>query len=372
MKLIHYKLAEVLVELPNIKKSFLEKPVFATTLSECKRNILDSYTSSISDILVKLASMLIEIETDPSKEFINELCKDTPSLFRRFFLHNECANCRISPLYHIFQSFRGNFEEDVFDKLRKQLLDQLHRGNITSTLPVIYRRVCSEMVTFVELSTLFLSGIHIDCDNFKDEIYDKEVFSIYNKEIIDKAKSTPCCMKSYVNNQGGDSIHVFMISEYRFRKYIEAMIFAVSEVHKQPKNIKIIVNYKLHPPFKYEEEHYEVYKLAQDLFKEVVCINHDHVDFGEYGSKIQTEEKDFKEAASELIGEGTAIDRRRVPLIGDILVRQNRISTKQLEDALIEQRRRDDGSLLGDILKKNYNITQEEINQALEEQNYGL
>lgn len=369
MKVVHYELAKMLVELPIIKKTFLSKPIFHKTLSTCKIRIIDSYLSTISDIIIMAANSMTDIEINPSIENIRKNFKNLIEFFQLTFAHYEKDNTRVSPIYYLFHKFRERFEVEMFQKVQNQLEDQFIRGNLESTLSVIYKRFILNWYTFAELSVLFLSGLHLDCKKFRKEVYATETFRIYDPKIVENRSHGSCDLQDYIGDHG-ETVYVFMVDEFRFIEYINSMMGALIQTHTNVGGIDIIVDYKLHKPFTYIKEHYEVYEAAKQIFKSVVCINYEHVDFGEYADKVDRKEKTFRQAAAELIdGGGTCSIRKRHPLIGEILVKQNRITQENLEEALKEQRRLDDGTLLGDILKRMFNITSEEIMQALELQN---
>ncbi len=367
MKLIHYELAKILIEYPVVQKTFISKPAFKRSLSECKKKIISSYISTVSDSTVHVAYVMQSLTMNPTVDRIHNFIKDLSESFQKYFAYNEGSNSQVSPIYHLFHKFRERFEIESFTKLQNQLEDQFVRGNLESAIPMIYKRFIISWYTFIELSVLFLSGLHLDCKNFRPEVFSMDTFSIYPGDVI-KAPHGDCDLQEYVK-QAGEFIHLFILDEFRFKTYIESMMIALLNTHKDPGSISIIIDYKLHKPFVYDKDSYEVYAAAESAFGEITCINCEHVDFGAYKDKVSVKSKTFGQAASELIdGEGFSSNRKKAPLIGELLVKHSRITQEELQKALQIQRTRDDGTLLGTILKEEFNITDEEIIQVLEQQ----
>ena len=391
MQECHYELIKELIEIEILRKDFNSKQTFANTLSVCKKGILEGYTNSIEDLLIGYAHIIHELDDVYNMDSVKRRLAYLLKLFDRAKTRNFRKNI-ISKIFFFFDLFRANFEKEVLTKSSRDIYN--HFDNELRESPrEVYEQVLTRFYGLIELCYLFMSGIQIDCQNIKSDVVGRECFDIFNisSETVQNMcdENQECNLRTLATNK--EYIHFFVLPEFRKKDFIKKSMAAIIEVHTAPKEIEIIVDYKLHPPFDFDDAHYSNFKLAKEIFRSVNFTNCSHIDFGDFANEIKVIKPDYHDALKGLMQRSrrqgkipmtgeilTALDRAnhvdiREALsnpdaenkpIGEILKTKNIIKDKDIEDVLIIQKRCKEELETDDVEQT---ISQEEIERILRE-----
>lgn len=361
MQECHYDLIKELIEIEILRKDFYSKQAFANTLSVCKKGILEGYTHSIEDLLIGYVHIMHELEDVYNIDSVKRRLAYLLKLFDRSKVRN-FRKGTISKLFYFFDLFRDNFERDVLARANREVYHHFD-AEFRDSPREPYEKILSDFYSLIELCYLFMSGIQIDCSNIKSSVVSKECFDIFKissetvKNMCDETED--CNLRTLATDR--EYIHFFVLPEYRKKDFIKKSMGALVEIHSSPKDIEIIVDYKLHPSFQFDEAHYENFKLASKIFRSVNFTNCSHIDFAQFKNNIEIIKPDYHDALKGLMQRSRR--QGKIPMTGEILTALDRANHVDIKEALQVQSNMDEP--LGEILKKSKVIKEKDIEDVL-------
>lgn len=280
------------LELDSVKEKANSKEIISRgLLCGCKQKLLRNYFAAISNLMVMIGSASQNLLVMNNISQLNNRINDVKEIFRDNCLH-DMMNCEghatfaCPKMMVLFSIMQNQMEDVLFDEIHQRLVPFI--GSPNGEKIKVCEETLDDIFNFAETALFHLSGLRINCNNIKDELYDDESFDIpFNGTQckLDPSKKESCIFLS--GKQKVECIHMFLHEGfYKVKSWFERYINLYYKYHKYPQQIHLVLDYKLMDKFEYTEAHYQKYREACEKFGFVCITNADHVDFGSWTDKL--------------------------------------------------------------------------------------
>ena len=273
-----------------------DKPSILTQglLCNSKRQIVDVYLQSISNVAIMLTSLCQVLILIENSDHIVKRVGNHKKLLRDGFSkgimdaiqsNEHCTGCPKGAM--LFGIMQNQLEDVFFADVITKLIPFI--GSANGEKYKICVEILDDLYEFAEAALLHLSGLRIDCSNLKDSIYDDDRYPVTRGDIRklnvdcpdeEDIKPDSCIFK---NPNRSECLHIFLHDGiFHVKSWLDVYVKLYEQYHKYPKKINLILDYKIVSSYTWVQHDFDRYIKCKDLFGEVFIINADHIDFGPF------------------------------------------------------------------------------------------
>lgn len=269
-------LTKGLRDLDDIQNMALKKEVFKLNVCDCKKDILTNYYNALGAVLVDVVNFLFnkDVRSEEELDFI--------------FLKNKFYKLAYEDLYkrpniskkllYLFEVYHKPIENLMFRQIEKNLKEYFEQGKLQKYHPIIINSI----VDYAEFIVFALASFKIDCNNISSNLFSemknppiKNICANHTCEICPNFEQC-----KHHKELKEEEFHIYMFKEFNEDDgWLIPLIELLLKYHKNPKNIKIVVDYKLFPSFSYTEYNIKRCEYILKHFTKIQFINYEHIDF---------------------------------------------------------------------------------------------
>ena len=252
----------------------------------CKKSILTTYLTSIGNLMVcttSFSQILRYIRTIPD---FTERIRRLEQMFRDQLIENmySSSDCLSAKTTCLFETMQNQLEQVYFTTLYDKYLPFIGHRNDTDVAKTVTESI-DELYELAEVAVLNLSGFRINCNNISDDIINDEIFK--GRDISKLPLTNPLCAFKHTADTHIECIHLYVTpAMYRVNNWLDYYLDNYLRYHINPKNIMLIVDYKLMPNFKWTQLNIERFRKFKNSFESIHYLNSENVDFGECTDEI--------------------------------------------------------------------------------------
>lgn len=250
----------------------LSKSVIKDGLScKSKQLLIKEYFKHISNLIVNIGYLGLNYDSENIKYYVNT----TLETFKKNY-HKDILKLNICPqIIYLFSILQKEIEEQTF-------IEIINKLNNIDDIFLLIKEIFDDLYDLAEIAILNLSGLRLNCFNINENIKNElnETNSLFTKDMINHK----CPSKELEDTCNGEEcIHLFIHEKYyKSIGWLDKFINILLKYHTNPKNILMIIDYKLVNYLKWNDINSKRYQTIVDNLFDVYIINYQNIDFGKH------------------------------------------------------------------------------------------